>query len=67
MILFLSADEKRAKIWHFIGRYRPINRPTVGGVSVIAVLYYRTCNIIIEPIDGKTNKIMSNHFCEFKV
>ena len=35
IILFLSADEKKAKILHFIGR---LNRPTVVGVYIIAVL-----------------------------
>ena len=44
IILFLSADEKRAKIWHFIGRSSADKsadgRPTVGGVNVIAVLQY---------------------------
>ena len=38
IILFLSADEKRAKIWHFIGRSSADGRPTVGEVKVIAVL-----------------------------
>ena len=31
------------------------------------VLNYKTCNIVIEPINGKTNKMMSNCYCEFKV
>ena len=42
IIYFLSADEKRAKIWHFIGRKIGRSsadcRPTVGGVNVIAVV-----------------------------
>ena len=41
IILFLSADENRAKIWHLSADksadHRPINPPTVGGVNVIAV------------------------------
>ena len=31
------------------------------------MLYYKACNIVIEPINGKTNKMMSNCYCEFKV
>ena len=42
IIYFMSADEKRAKIWHFIGRSSADKsadcRPIVGGVNVIAVL-----------------------------
>ena len=30
VIFFLSVDEKRAKIWHYIG---PINRPIIGRLS----------------------------------
>ena len=38
IILFLSADEKRVKIWHFTGDKSADYRQTVGGVNVIAVL-----------------------------
>ena len=37
VIFFLSADEKRAKIWHFIGDKWADCRPTVGGVNVIGL------------------------------
>ena len=37
LILFLSADEKITKIWHFIGQSAD-GRPTVGGVYIIAVI-----------------------------
>ena len=42
IILFLSADENRAKTWHFIDRSSADKSadclPTVGGVNVIGVL-----------------------------
>ena len=45
----MSADEKRAKIWHFIGRSSADCRPTVGGVNEIALVDfdYRIVSISI--------------------
>ena len=53
--------------------YHYFSRQSMNLISLIRVwcalngLYYRTCNIVIEPIDGKTNKMMSNCYCEFEV